>query len=166
MKIPDKIQNLTNSKKSINCKWDDKYLKSCIRNHNKANYSKYFRQESIVSYINFYYYYDVSKNNASRCIYSVSILKISFNINIFRLRALSIILVVPYHLFYVISRVAEVCLSCEGVEQYREKIECNCYIFNFDRDTHKLTPQSTWLFYRKRPTIYRKDLVLCQKTLY
>ena len=76
----------------------------------------------------------------------------------FRLQALSIILVVPYHLFYVISCVAEVCLSCEGVEQYREKIEWNCYIFNFDRVTHKLTPQSTWLF-------YRKDLLFVEKTL-
>ena len=76
-------------------------------------------------------------------LYSISILKISFNINIFRLQALPIILVVPYNLFYVISCLAEVCLSLEGVEQYREEIECNCYIFNFDRVTHKLNPQST-----------------------
>ena len=81
------------------------------------------------------------------------------------LQALSIILVVPYRLFYVISCVAKVCLSCEGVEQYREEIECNCYIFNFDRVTHKLTPQSTWLFYRKRSPICLKDLVFCRKNL-
>ena len=60
-------------------------------------------------------------------------MKISFNINILRLQALSIIFEVPYNLFYVISCVAEVCLTYEGVEQYWEEIEYNCYIFKFNK---------------------------------
>ena len=93
-------------------------------------------------------------------------MKNSFNKNIFRLQDLTIILVVKYHLFYVISCVAEVCLSCIEVKQNREENEWNCYIYNFDRVTHKLSPQSTWLFYRKIPTICRKDFYLSKRSIF
>ena len=70
-------------------------------------------------------------------LYSISILKISFNINIFQVSRSIVLLVVPYYLFDVVSFVAKVCLSAVEVEQYWEEIEYNCHIFIFDRVTHK-----------------------------